>query len=226
MSMARFIWVALAVWCASVFGLGAAGAFVGPPGRPPLALVAGAMLPLVVFGGAYRGSRAFRDFVLTADLRLVTAFQGWRWAGFGLLSLWTHGVLPGLFAWVAGLGDMAVGFTAPWIVLALARDRAFAGTRRFALFNSFGILDLVVALGLGGASAVLLRSDVTTAAMAQLPEILIPAFMVPLFLMLHVTSLLQAQRAAAAMGSSSSRSAPAVVESAVGTQAPNVAGAP
>ena len=200
MSMGRLTWVALAVWCASVFGLGAAGAFVGPPGQPPLALVAGATLPLMIFGVVYRGSRAFRDLVLTADLRLVTAFQGWRWAGFGLLSLWAHGVLPGLFAWVAGLGDMAVGFTAPWIVLALARDRTFAGTRRFALFNWLGILDLVVALSLGGASAVLLRGGVTTAAMAQLPEIMIPAFMVPLFLMLHVTSLLQARRAAAAAG--------------------------
>lgn len=196
MSMARFIWVALAVWCASVFGLGAAGAFVGNPGQPPLALVASATLPLAIFAVAYRGSRVFRDFVLAADLRLVTAFQVWRWAGFGFLSLWAHSVLPGVFAWTAGLGDMAVGFTAPWIVLALARDRAFAGTRRFMLFNWLGILDLVVALGLGGASTVLLRGGVTMTAMAQLPEILVPAFMVPLFLMLHITSLLQARRAA------------------------------
>jgi len=142
MSIGRLIWFALAVWCASVFGLGAAGAFAGQPGQPPLALVAGAMLPLAVFASAYRSSRAFRDFVLAADLRLVSAFQAWRWAGFGFLSLWAHGVLPGLFAWIAGLGDMAVGFSAPWIVVALARDRAFAGTRRFALFNALGILDL------------------------------------------------------------------------------------
>ncbi len=194
MSTGRLTWVALALWCASVFGLGAAGAFVGHPGQPPLALVAGAMLPLVVFAAAYLGSRAFRDFVLSADLRLVAALQAWRWAGLGFLSLWAHGLLPGLFAWIAGLGDMAVGFTAPWIVLALARDRAFAGTRRFALFNWLGILDLVVALGLGGASSVLLRGSVTMTAMAQLPEILVPAFMVPVFLMLHITSLLQARR--------------------------------
>ena len=212
MSTGRLTWIALAVWCASVFGLGAAGAFVGHPGQPPLALVAGAMLPLVVFAAVYRGSRAFRDFVLAADLRVLAAFQGWRWAGFGFISLWAHGVLPGLFAWTAGLGDMAVGFTAPWIVLALARDRAFAGTRRFALFNWLGILDLVVALGLGGASAVLLRGSVTMAAMAQLPEILVPAFMVPLFLMLHITSLLQARRAGIASATPVGREAGRIIQ--------------
>jgi hypothetical protein len=209
MTTGRLIFVVLAAWCASVFGLGAAGAFVGHPGQPPLALAVGAMLPLVTFAVAYRGSRAFRDFVLAADLRLVTAFQGWRWAGFGFLSLWVHGVLPGLFAWTAGLGDMAVGFTAPWIVLALARDRGFAGTRRFALFNLLGMLDLVVALSLGGASSMLLSGGVTTAAMAQLPEILVPAFLVPLFLMLHITSLLQARRAA---GVASGESVPPYVD--------------
>src|SRR5579862_2368393 len=78
MSTGRLTWFALAVWCASVFGLGAAGAFVGQPGQPPLALVAAALLPLAVFASAYRGSRTFRDFVLAADLRLVTAFQAWR----------------------------------------------------------------------------------------------------------------------------------------------------
>ena len=191
MTTRQLTWAALAVWCAAVLGLGAAGAFVGPPGQPPLPIVAGATLPLAIFAAAY----------LSADLRLVAALlQAWRWAGLGFLSLWAHGVLPGLFAWAAGLGDMAVGFAAPWIVLALARDRAFAGTRRFALFNWLGILDLTVALSLGGLSSMILRSSVTTAPMAQMPLVLIPAFMVPVFLMLHITALLQARRATVGYG--------------------------
>jgi hypothetical protein len=206
MTTRQLIWAALAVWCAAVLGLGAAGAFVGPPGRPPLAIVAGATLPLAIFALATLGSRAFRDVVLSADLRLVAALQAWRWAGFGFLALWSHGVLPGLFAWTAGLGDMAVGFSAPWIVLALARDPTFVGTRRFALFNWLGILDLAVALNLGGLSAMLLHGGVTTAPMAQLPLVLIPAFLVPLFLMLHITALLQARRAT--VGDDQAREAP------------------
>jgi hypothetical protein len=196
MTTKQLIWAALAVWCVAILGLGAAGAFVGRPGQPPLAIVIGATLPLAIFAAAYRGSRSFREAVLSADLRLVAGIQAWRWAGIGFIDLWAHGVLPGPFAWTAGLGDMAVGFTAPWMALALARDPAFVGTRRFALFNWLGILDLTVALSLGGLSAVLLRGGVTTAPMAQLPLVLIPAFMVPLFLMLHFSALLQARRAA------------------------------
>ena len=195
MTTKQLIWAALAVWCAAILVLGTAGAFVGPPGRPPLPIAAGAMLPLVLFAAAYLSSRAFRDFVLSADLRLVAGIQAWRWAGIGFLSLWAYGILPGFFAWTAGLGDMAVGCSAPWIALALARDRSFVGSRRFALFNWLGILDLTVALSLGGLGAVLLRGSVTTAPMAQMPLILIPAFLVPLFLMLHITALLQARRA-------------------------------
>jgi hypothetical protein len=195
MTTGQLTWAALAAWCLAILGLGAAGAFAGPPGFPPLALAAGAVVPLTLFTTAYLSSSAFRDFVLSADLRLVAGIQAWRWAGLGFLSLWAYGVLPGLFAWTAGLGDMAVGFTAPWMALALARDRVFAGSRRFALFNWLGILDLTVALSLGGLSAVLLHGRVTTAPMAQLPLVLIPAFLVPLFLMLHITALLQARRA-------------------------------
>src|SRR4051812_50133235 len=115
MTTGRLTRAALAVWCAAVLGLGAAGAFVGPPGQPPLAIVAGATLPLAIFAAAYLGSRAFRDFVLSADLRLVAALQAWRWAGLGFLSLWAQGVLPGFFAWTAGLGDMAGPFPAPGV---------------------------------------------------------------------------------------------------------------
>jgi len=193
MTTRRLTWGALAVWFAAVVGLGAAGAFVGPPGQPPLSIVAGTMLPLAIFVAALRSSRTFRELVLSADLRLGTALQAWRWAGLGFLALWAHRVLPGLFAGVAGLGDMAVGFAAPWIVLGLAREPAFAGTRRFALFNWLGILDLTVALSLGGLSSMIMRNNVTMAPMAQMPLVLIPAFMVPLFLMLHITALLQAR---------------------------------
>jgi hypothetical protein len=38
-----------------------------------------------------------------------------------------------------------------------------------------------------------LAGDVTTAALAQLPLVLIPAYFVPLFVMLHVIALLQAR---------------------------------
>jgi hypothetical protein len=46
--------VALAVWLLLVICLGAAGAFVGPPGRPPLPIAIGVAGPLLVFFTALR----------------------------------------------------------------------------------------------------------------------------------------------------------------------------
>jgi hypothetical protein len=101
----------LAIWFGLVFLLGANGAFVRPPGAPPFPILIGATVPLVVFVAAYLGWGAFRASVLAADLRLLTAIQAWRAGGLGFLALYAHGVLPGLFAWPAGLGDIAIGVT-------------------------------------------------------------------------------------------------------------------
>jgi hypothetical protein len=136
----------------------------------------------------------------TGDLRLLTATQAWRAGGLGFLALYAHGILPGQFAWPAGLGDIAIGVTAPWVVMALMRNPGFVRSRAFAVWNWLGILDLVTAVTSGALSSGFipgLRSEVTTAAMAELPMVLIPAYLVPLFIMFHATALLQARRAAA-----------------------------
>jgi hypothetical protein len=131
----------------------------------------------------------------------VTAIQGWRWAGFSFIGLYAYGVLPGLFAWPAGLGDMAVGLTAPWIVLALVRRPGYSASPRFVIWNLLGILDLVVAVSVAGLVQVRASGaigEVTVAPMAELPLVLVPAYLVPLFVMLHLSALLQAQRVARA----------------------------
>jgi len=202
MKTSRPVLAVLALWLAAVLVLGAAGAFVGAPGQPPIAIGLGAMLPIAAFLVAYAALPAFRGYVLSADLRLLATFQAWRWAGIGFLSLYAYGVLPALFAFPAGLGDMAIGASAPFVVAALVRDREFAGTRRFVAWNLLGILDLVVALSLGALSAAgvlsRLTGSVTTAPMATMPLVLIPAFLVPLFLIMHLTALFQTRRAALA----------------------------
>jgi hypothetical protein len=190
---------ALALWLGLVFFLGTHGAFAGSADSPPLPIFLGFAIPLAVFFAAYSGWSAFRAFVLSVDLRLVAAIEAWRWAGLGFLSLYAHGVLPGLFAFPAGLGDMAIGVSAPWIVLGLIRHPSFATSRRYVVWNILGILDLVVAVSLGAICSGFLRGltgTVTTSPMAQLPLVLIPAYMVPIFIMLHVTALFQARRLA------------------------------
>jgi hypothetical protein len=173
--------VVLAFWLGLVFVLGASEAFVQPPNVPPFPILLGVVVPLVVFIAAYLGSGAFRTFVLAANLGLLTAIQAWRAGGLSFLALNAHGVLPGLFAWPAGLGDIAIGVTAPWVMLALIRQPGFAASRLFVVWNLLGILDLIVAVSTGALSSGFISGlvgKVTTAPMAQLPLVLIPAYFV------------------------------------------------
>ena len=188
---------ALTAWFLLVVSLGAAGAFLGAPGKPPLPMAIGVAAPLLLFFAWLRLSQSFRRFVLSLDLRLVAGMQAWRWAGLGFLSLYAHNVLPGLFALPAGLGDMAVGVTAPWVLLALVRQPDFARSPAFIRWNLFGIADLVIAVILGAGTAMLATGapgEISTLPMATLPLLLIPAFLVPFFLMLHAAALMQSRQ--------------------------------
>jgi hypothetical protein len=184
---------AIALWLALVITLGAAQAFVTPIGTVPIRIVLGVLVPVAVFLTVYAASALFRNFVLSTNLGLITAVQSWRFAGIGFLALFTHGVLPGVFAWPAGLGDMAIGITAPWLALVLIRRPEFAASRTFIGWNLLGMLDLVAAVGIGGLNSSLATSSITTAPMAQMPLVLVPAFLVPLFLIMHLTALFQAR---------------------------------
>jgi hypothetical protein len=189
--------VVLTAWFVLIVLLGASGAFATPPGVLPLPIAVGVTAPIVVFLSAYWMSRQFREFVLTADLRLVAGIHAWRAVGFGFLALYAYGVLPGLFALPAGLGDIAIGVTAPWIVLALIRRPDFAASKTFVVWNLLGLLDLAVAVGtgaLGSGLATGIAGEITTAPMAQLPLVLVPAYLVPIFIMLHLTALFQVRR--------------------------------
>ena len=184
-------------WLALILVLGARGAFVEPVGAPPLALLIGLLAPISLFLLGYRTIRPVREFILSADLRIVVGIQAWRWAGFGFLTLYFYKVLPGIFAWPAGLGDMAIGMTAPVVLYALLRRPDFAGGRRFVAWNLSGILDLTVAVTIGALVPLLAPNfygRVSTAPMAELPLLLVPTFLVPTFLMLHLTALFQARR--------------------------------
>jgi hypothetical protein len=187
----------LTIWLLLVVSLGAAGAFVGRPGTPPFAIAIGVGAPLLLFFAWLWLSQSFRDFVLSLDLRVIAGIQAWRWAGLGFLPLYAYKVLPAMFALPAGLGDMAIGFAAPWMILALVRQPDFAASATFIRWNVLGILDLIVAVSIGTLSATLATGapgEISTAPMSTLPLLLIPAFLVPLFLMLHTAALMQSRQ--------------------------------
>lgn len=170
------------------------GVFDSEP-RPPLPLGLAVVVPVAVFGLSYWASTQFREFVSSLDLRLLTVAQTWRVAGMVFLILYWQGALPGTFALPAGWGDVALGITAP--LIAWFWKSPFR-RRTFILWNLLGTLDLVLAVTLGVLSSAtpvgVLAGDVTTRLMGQFPLSLIPTFFVPLFLILHLISLIRVRK--------------------------------
>lgn len=191
--------VLLAGWFLIALAASGAGVFQSEPSRPPLPLLAAVAGPPLVFAVLYRASHLFRDVVLRIDLRLLTAVQGWRVMGGMFLVLWAFDLLPGLFAWPAGIGDLAVGLAAPFVVLAMVRG-APTWRRQVAWLNIAGLLDFIGAVGTGiltsNTSLGLLADGATRASMGALPLSLVPTFAVPLWIIFHTISLLQLRRGA------------------------------
>jgi len=176
----------LAVWFLFALGGSLLGLFDSGP-RPPLLLGLAAAVPVAAFVVCYLTSAEFREFVLSLDLRGLALAQTFRVVGIVFVILYFLGALPGAFALPAGLGDFAIGITAP--VVAWYWKRPFP-YRTFIVWNMLGSLDLVNAMSLGvlaSASPVgILAGDVTTRLMGQFPLSLIPTFFVPLLLIFHL----------------------------------------
>ena len=183
------------LWFVGVVAAHYAGLLRAPPGSLPIPFAIAVAIPLAIFFAAYRAIPRFRAAVGGVDIGLVTSFQAWRVAGFVFLPLLAFGHLPGLFAWPAGLGDVAVGLAAPLVVWRVVRDASFATTGAFATFHWLGILDVVVALGTFTFASGFIPglTNPTTAAIAEMPLSLIPGFLVPAFAILHAVALLKAR---------------------------------
>jgi len=116
----------------------------------------------------------------------------WRFEGVVFLILMVQGQMPALWALPAGIGDILVAATAPWIARQLDTP---GGSRRAITWNLFGIADLIVAVGLGimtnpGPTQVFYTTP-TSEMVTRFPLALVPTFLVPLAFILHVISLWQ-----------------------------------
>jgi hypothetical protein len=154
------------------------------------------LTPLVLFLVWFVYSLGFRRFVLSLSPRTLTLVQSMRIAGIVFLVLGTYKILPAFFALSAGWGDIAIGATAPFAALWLAKPGLANPAHRkgFILWQVLGIADLVNALTLGALAGVIDPHGIPTTAMTVLPMSYIPTFAVPVFLMLHIICIAQARR--------------------------------
>ena len=124
----------------------------------------------------------------------IVGVQLYRALGVVFLVLYAAGQLPALFAWPAGVGDIAIGLSAPLVGYAYARaPRETAGAVR--AWNLLGILDLVVAVTTGFLTApsliVPIEVHPSSELMTMLPMVMVPVYLVPLSIMLHIASLVK-----------------------------------
>ncbi len=204
--------VVLTVWFTLAAAAGTSGIFTAGPDQVFRPVLISVVVPIAVFLGRSAASPTFRGFVMSQDIRFLTMLQSWRVVGFAFLPLYAFGVLPGLFAWPAGLGDVAVGLTAPFVVLALMRRPEFARSGRFIVWNLLGLFDFAVAAVtstlVSGAFPALSAGPITSAPMEYWPLILFPSFIVPLFVFMHLSVLFQVRALRAQAGGERRTNAP------------------
>ena len=184
--------VVLGVWLVGRLALA-----IAPPGGSVLVFFpytaglasAGALLGL----GALALSPVFRQVVRTAPQTWLIGTQAIRLAGFLFLALLDMGRLPAEFALPAGYGDMTVGLLALATVAALATHKPYALSLAVGV-NLLGLLDFATAFGTGLASIGSFVSQVEAAGLSPLYlnyVLIVPAFGVPLYALMHVYSLFQ-----------------------------------
>jgi hypothetical protein len=182
--------IILVVWAATVTVLGLRGAFAQSDGNsiPPvgIALLVAFAVMLVAFGA----SASLRS--LFTNQRHLIRLNAWRLVGAVFLLLMLDGQMPALWAIPAGIGDIAVGATAFWVA---SRVATVSGRSLAIVFNLFGLVDLVVAVGLGIMTSPgplqVFQTSPTAELATHFPLVLVPTFLVPLACALHVISLTQ-----------------------------------
>jgi hypothetical protein len=166
--------------------LARSGVYLQDPGEVVpwfLVAVAGTLIVLLLATRIPIFSRVLAEPGTPARLALPHTL---RVVGVLFLIVMAQGHLPAAFALPAGLGDIAIGLSAPFVARRLARGTGRAGALRF---NVLGILDLIVAGSIGLLLFRVVEVTPSTALLFVLPLALIPTVPVPLALALHIVSL-------------------------------------
>lgn len=167
------------------------GLYRGTPSGIPT-IQYGIVSPLLIALTLSLRWRLLRSVIEAIPQEWLAGIQFFRTMGLIFLLLYAAGSLPGVFALPAGLGDIAIGLFAPIVGLAYARrPPAVAGWLR--AWNLLGIADLIVALTTGFLSSPSrlqrVAFDHPNELIGAFPLVMIPVFLVPLAILLHLASL-------------------------------------
>ncbi len=190
--------VPLLIWLFVVLGLAQAGLFRPGAIAPIPALPLAALLPVLLALPALVRSKNVAAALDAVPPSWLIGLQVYRVLGAVFLVRWAAGQIPGEFALPAGTGDVLVGLLAlPVAFYVHSRERG-SHAAGYA-WNVLGVLDLALALTMGALTSPspiqMLAFDHPNTGVGTYPLVMIPAFAVPLSLILHGLSLWQLHRA-------------------------------
>ena len=139
----------LLLWFALIMVLSINGVFISEPGTVPVNILLSFVTSLGIFTLCYRVVAGFRLYVLGLDMRLLILLHSWRMLGLGFIMLYTQDSLPALFAYVAGFGDALTAIFASVLAYAFFIRPASVSRQMLWRWNSFGLLDFVLAVSIG-----------------------------------------------------------------------------
>jgi hypothetical protein len=184
------LWGAVA-WSAAINGVFRAGASALP--LLPLAI----FLPVIIGAPLLLVSKRVGQVLDGMPASWLIALQVYRVFGSVFLAGALRGLVPGVFGWPAGIGDVLTGLFAVPAAIAVASGTA-EGRKAAIIWNVFGLTDFAVAITLGLISSPgplqLIVPSVPSIGAGAYPNVLTAAFVVPSSVLLHVLSLRQLRR--------------------------------
>ena len=185
-------------WLGIATVLGVSGVYQGASDRIPT-IQYGILAPLLIGGMLIRRSSTTARVIEAVPQQWLIGVQCYRALGLIFLILYGAGEMPGLFAWPAGIGDVLVGALAPVVAIAYARGPEKNGDLAW-VWNILGLTDLSVAVTTGMLTAPSpiqqFAFDAPSELLGTFPLVLIPIYLVPLSVLLHLASLTKLRRTA------------------------------
>jgi hypothetical protein len=186
----------LVAWCLAALALSWSGFYQGKSAAVPTVPL-GLLIPIVAGVVLFKRWPLLRRTIDAVPQGWIVSLQFYRAEGLIFLVLYAGGWLPGAFALPAGIGDMIVGLLAPVVGIAYTNGaRGSSGWLR--AWNLLGLADLVVAVTTAFLTSPsplqLLALDRPNELISSFPLVMIPVFLVPLSVLLHLASLERLRR--------------------------------
>ena len=161
-------------------------------GTFPPRIVYGIMGPILLFAPVVFLPAAFGRILDQFSQSVLVGYQGYRTLGVLFFVAYGAGLLPAVFAFPVGIGDILTGLFAIAAALIYVRYKLAAGWLIKA-WNYFGIADLMIAVLAGFLTSpgpfLMLSTNAPNTMITAYPLVLVPVFAVPMSILLHFCSL-------------------------------------